>query len=605
MPAAKRRPNNAMLYTVITLVALLIISTTIAVIFYIKAENNRTTAETLQSQMDDLATSSELRRIGTLIGTKQPRKTRLATMVEYLDKMVYLILGGMPEETSAEVKVDNVDTKTKDIFELFDQQTFETTAPEQKAPDNEFVKLLVDGQFQKAVESFDETMKNALPPDNLQLAWNAVISQAGAFKQQLGLRTGKEDEFDAIFVTCQFENSPLDVKLVYNNDKKIVGLFFVPTPPEVLQTYQATSQSPAEKTAGLTIDDPNDTGLFRIIEKLNINLNNTSNAALKMEQQFNELQKQFNDAMEATREKEQTLLAEKEKYEQQYYEIENNYNELKAFMEQTTEQQVQTLYADLDKERANSKELNSGLLRTQAELKIAQGRIKQLQQQSLVPPPDTEVQAYLPDGKIILLDDYAKVVHLNIGSDDRVYQGLTFSVYDKSVPIPKDGKGKAEIEVFNVGKNISSARIISPVNNKRPILLDDIVANLVWDSKKKNVFVVAGDFDLDGNGMIDYDGANKIKALIEKWGGIVENKIAVNTDFLILGQVPKILKKPTFEEMERDPLANQRYETSLQRLTRYKDVQTQAQALSIPVFNTERFLYFIGYKNQAAMAGSF
>ncbi|MHC4455719.1 MAG: DUF3887 domain-containing protein [Planctomycetota bacterium] len=605
MPAAKRRPNNAMLYTVITLVALLIISTTIAVIFYIKAENNRTTAETLQSQMDDLATSSELRRIGTLIGTKQPRKTRLATMVEYLDKMVYLILGGMPEETSAEVKVDNVDTKTKDIFELFDQQTFETTAPEQKAPDNEFVKLLVDGQFQKAVESFDETMKNALPPDNLQLAWNAVISQAGAFKQQLGLRTGKEDEFDAIFVTCQFENSPLDVKLVYNNDKKIVGLFFVPTPQEVLQTYQATSQSPAEKTAGLTIDDPNDTGLFRIIEKLNINLNNTSNAALKMEQQFNELQKQFNDAMEATREKEQTLLAEKEKYEQQYYEIENNYNELKAFMEQTTEQQVQTLYADLDKERANSKELNSGLLRTQAELKIAQGRIKQLQQQSLVPPPDTEVQAYLPDGKIILLDDYAKVVHLNIGSDDRVYQGLTFSVYDKSVPIPKDGKGKAEIEVFNVGKNISSARIISPVNNKRPILLDDIVANLVWDSKKKNVFVVAGDFDLDGNGMIDYDGENKIKALIEKWGGIVENKIAVNTDFLILGQVPKILKKPTFEEMERDPLANQRYETSLQRLTRYKDVQTQAQALSIPVFNTERFLYFIGYKNQAAMAGSF
>jgi hypothetical protein len=57
--------------------------------------------------------------------------------------------------------------------------------------------------------------------------------------------------------------------------------------------------------------------------------------------------------------------------------------------------------------------------------------------------------------------------------------------------------------------------------------------------------------------------------------------------------------------MEADPMAMEKYEASLQRLTSYKEVQTQARTLSIPVFNLERFLYFIGYKTQSARPGAF
>jgi hypothetical protein len=606
MPAGKRQQSNAMLYTVITFVGLFLISTVIAVVFYLQAEKHRTKAATLQSQMDELANSAELRKIGAIVGAKQPQKSRLGAMVDYLDKVVYLIIGGLPEDTSSEVKVDTANRKVKDTLELLAQQHLATKTVVPKAPNNEFVELLANQQFSVATESFDETMKSQLPPEKLEEIWKSTISQMGPFKQQMGLRTEKQADFDIVLITCEFENGCLDIKVVYNDKKQVVGLFFVPTPPEVLESYQQTPQFLTQQQPYIEIDDPNTIGLVQVIEKLKTKLDNTADIELVLQEELEKLKNRFDDAMKVSREKEQTLLAEKEKYQQQVNEIKQDYNDLKIMLQQTSDQQVQTLMTQLDEERDNRKKLNQQLLKTEAELAITEERMKRAQEKlhALVPPPDSEIAAYKPDGKIILLDDSAKIVHLNIGSDDHVYRGLTFSVYEKNMPIPKDGKGKAEIEVFNVGKNISAARITS-FDVKKPIIVDDIVANLIWDSSKTNIFVVAGEFDLDADGNIDYEAADKIKTLIKKWGGKVADEISIDTDFLVLGTIPQVLKKPTFEQTEVDPMAMEKYEASLRKLTAYQEMQTRAQTLSIPVFNLERFLYFIGYKTQSAGPGAF
>jgi hypothetical protein len=596
-----------MLYTTITFVALFLVATVAAVIFYLKFEEYRTEAANLQNQRDELATSAEIRKIGALVGEKQPRKSRLGTMVEYLDETVTLILGGLPDEdASAQVKVDTANRKAKDILELVSQPRTDTATPTPEAPDNEFVELLATGQFPAATESFDETMKNALPPEKLQELWESTVSQIGLFKKQLGSRTEKEADFDIVLVTCQFENGTLDVKVVYNTEKQVAGLFFTPTPPEVLQSYQPTEEPAGEQLPYIVIDDPNTIGLIRIAEKLKTKLNNTASTANATSQQLKDLQDRFDDAMAVSFEKEQTLLAEKEKYQQQVNDIKKDYAELQALTKQTTDQQVQTLMTQLEKERDNRKQVYQGLLKTQAELKMAQDKMKRTQEmlQAIVPPPDAEAPAYKPDGKIMLIDDPTKIVHLSIGSNDRVYRGLTFSVYDKNIPIPKDGRGKAEVEVFSVGETFSAARIIRS-EIKRPIIVDDIIANLIWDSEKTNVFVVAGDFDLDSNGQSDRDAADKLKALIQKWGGRVDDSVSIETGFVVLGTVPRILRKPTFEQMEVDPMAMQRYEASLQKLADYQEVQNRAEALLVPTFNLERFLYFIGYREQAGRPGAF
>ncbi len=479
MPPAKRQQSSAMLYSLVTFVGLFIAAATVAVIYYVKSEEYRTTAAGLQDNIDELATASQIQALGNIVGTKQSGKSWLAMMADYLDQTVSMVVGGVPQATSAEVKVRNATMETVSALKLAQQYI------------------------------------NIVPAD------------------------------------------------------------------------------------------PNAAGLVRIIRGLKAELDNTKNSVANLQQQLKELQDRFDDAMAANFDKERVLLAEKDKLQKQVNEIEKNYNELKLLMQQTADQQVQTLMAQLDQEKSNVKNLSDEIFKTKAELETTVDMLKRAQEElaKVKPPPDREITAFKSDGEILLVDDQAKVVHLNIGIDKHVYQGLTFSVYDRAASIPKDGKGKAEIEVFDVAKNFSSARILRSEIN-RPILQGDIVANLIWDSDKANVFVIAGDFDLNGDGAVEPDAADRIKTLIEKWGGKTTDTVSVGTDYLVLGSQPQTIKKPTPEDLEIDPRAAQKYEASAQRLDFYKEAQKRAQMLWIPIFNYERFLYFIGYKGQINRAGA-
>lgn len=357
----------------------------------------------------------------------------------------------------------------------------------------------------------------------------------------------------------------------------------------------------------IDIAEPNTTGLVKIIGDLTAKLNNTINAKNAIQKDLNDQIAQFEITKRFYSEKEQVIQGEKNKLQQQVNTIQEDYDELRTRLEKSTTEQVDTYREQLEEARANLKSLNDKLLKTQAELKMTEDMMKLAQQEvrKIKPPPDHEVLAHRPDGKIILIDDQTKVVHLNIGSKQHVYRGLTFTVYDRSSSIPKDGRGKAEIEVFDVAETYSAARITKS-ETKSPILMGDIVGNLIWNSDKTNVFVVAGDFDLDNDGNIDQNATGRIQTLIEKWGGRVADTISIDTDFLVLGGQPQVPKQqPTFEDLELDPGAMQRYETLLQRLNHYNQLQSQAQALWIPVFRYERFLYFIGYKGQISQAGAF
>ena len=92
----------------------------------------------------------------------------------------------------------------------------------------DLVNLLADGDYAKAVENFDNTMKAALSAEKLQQVWLSLVAQAGPFVEQVGTRKEKILQYDVIFVTCKFEKAALDAKVVFNSDKQISGLFFVP-----------------------------------------------------------------------------------------------------------------------------------------------------------------------------------------------------------------------------------------------------------------------------------------------------------------------------------------------------------------------------------------
>src|ERR1043165_464983 len=91
-----------------------------------------------------------------------------------------------------------------------------------------FIDLLVNKKFATAVEQFDNTMKAALPEPKLQETWSSVLAQAGPFKQAGSARVETRGAFTVVIVTCDFQNVALDVSVVFDQQKRVAGLFFAP-----------------------------------------------------------------------------------------------------------------------------------------------------------------------------------------------------------------------------------------------------------------------------------------------------------------------------------------------------------------------------------------
>ncbi len=475
MPAHRRKQTNAMLYTLITFVGLFIAATTVAVIFYVKAEEYRIEAESLENELSDFATSEEQDNAASIIGAKANLKTWLGTMVDYLDDATSMIVGGVPAQTSAEVKINR-----------------------------------------------------------------AIKDNAAAI--------------------------------------------------ELAQEY-------------IEITEPNTTGLVQIINGLAADLENTLNQKLAIQKQLDNLQKEFEDADKASYETKQEHLARIDKLEQDVNDIQQLYDDLSANLKQTTGQQVDNVRRQLEQTRADYKATNAKLLETEARLNEALEMLMLAKEEiaKIEPGPNRNAMAYKPDGKIVSVDNQANIVSIDIGSRKHAYRGLTFTVYNRGTSVTEDGQGKCEIEVFDIAETYSLARIIPSEKNK-PLLEGDIIANLVWDSEKVNVFVAIGDFDFDNDGYIDSNANQRIGNLVKKWGGRLDDNISIDTDFLIVGQQPKVL--PVDEENDLNLIVEQNNEDALDRLRLYNDTLDRAESLWIPVFNYDKFLYFIGYTGKIDQAGS-
>jgi hypothetical protein len=281
--------------------------------------------------------------------------------------------------------------------------------------------------------------------------------------------------------------------------------------------------------------------------------------------------------------------------------VQQSYNQLRELMDKKTTEQVQMLIKQRDEAVEEKNKTKQELLANLSKLNITQNRLQDALSRLdvLKPRPKEDIAAYQPDGHVITVDTSTNIVFIDIGNEDKVYAGLTFSVYDRNAPVPTDGASKAEIEVFDVDKNTATARV-NKSDKKNPITEGDVIINLIWDSKATNSFVVAGEFDFDGDGNIDPDGATKIKQLIENWGGKLEEVVTIDTDFVVLGASPRVLPKPTLDQIEADPMATDKYEASIKASEQYGEVKNQAKDLFIPVFGVKKFLNFIGYESTAS-----
>jgi len=220
------------------------------------------------------------------------------------------------------------------------------------------------------------------------------------------------------------------------------------------------------------------------------------------------------------------------------------------------------------------------------------------------PPNLAEATLRHADGEIIQIGKN-NVVYINLGMGQQVYKGLTFEVYDRTEGIPRVAgvteeqlpAGKASLEVINVGPGSSECRLIKTTPDQ-PVVVGDIIANLIYDPNVKWNFRVYGEFDVDGNGVATTAEAEVVKRLVKAWGGRITDQLNFDTDFLVIGREPQ-LPRYSKEEIEKSPTLALEMKQAEAKLKEYDDIKQKALQLHIPVLNQNRFLYLVGYYDQA------
>lgn len=131
-----------------------------------------------------------------------------------------------------------------------------------------------------------------------------------------------------------------------------------------------------------------------------------------------------------------------------------------------------------------------------------------------------------PDGRVVERELGGQYIVLDIGANDRVFNGLRLEVfqYDKGRYVKK---GFAE--VIDTGANVATARLVEEVDPRRnPVTKGDLVGNPVFDTQESPVVVLAGEFMRFNKG----DLAN----FLRRTGCEVRDKLGPGVDFLIAGE---------------------------------------------------------------------
>jgi hypothetical protein len=104
-----------------------------------------------------------------------------------------------------------------------------------KSSSGELVDLMVKEDFEGASKNFNDTMKKQLTEAKFKESWQGVLKQNGAFKNRLEDVVKREEPFDVVYMKCEFEKATLDIKVVFDKEKKISGLSFNPLQSPELQ----------------------------------------------------------------------------------------------------------------------------------------------------------------------------------------------------------------------------------------------------------------------------------------------------------------------------------------------------------------------------------
>lgn len=228
-----------------------------------------------------------------------------------------------------------------------------------------------------------------------------------------------------------------------------------------------------------------------------------------------------------------------------------------------------------------------------------------------------------PRGKIVRVDAAGETAYIDIGSDNRVYPRLTFSIYRPGPGGKANVEPIAKCEVVNViGPRVSQVRItqlakppqarggVDPGDDKywlsdprefwrvhNPVQPGDLIYNPLWDPNKRTRVALAGNFDLDGDGKDDLfalmrllrDNNIDVDVYLDPADFQPRGRLDYKTDYLIIGGMPLLTELGDPNKVDPKKFgAGKLYEATA-------NLQKEAAAKGVQTVNLNTFLARIGY----------
>jgi hypothetical protein len=197
-------------------------------------------------------------------------------------------------------------------------------------------------------------------------------------------------------------------------------------------------------------------------------------------------------------------------------------------------------------------------------------------------------RVFEPDGKVVRIAAGSRIGYINLNRNDGVFNNLTFSVFDPLEVVKDNPQPKGFIKITNVMDDSSEVYITSS-RKSDPIIEGDVITNVVYDHSRRFHFAVVGRFDLNNTG---HDDTELVKQYIQRYGGKIDDKITVHTDFLVVGADPMSAAPGAIVTPQADVHTKQLQQAQVDM----GDATEFARRYWIPVLNQNRFLALIGVK---------
>lgn len=100
-------------------------------------------------------------------------------------------------------------------------------------------------QYDSCQTMFDTVVSNQINATMMQQIWESMPRYLGEYQSYGEIRTEKGDSTESVFVRCHFAKTKMDLQLTYNEQQKIIGIFFLP--PKNTSAYNSPEYAKSNK----------------------------------------------------------------------------------------------------------------------------------------------------------------------------------------------------------------------------------------------------------------------------------------------------------------------------------------------------------------------